>query len=51
MNETFGKIFDWITHPSYDSKTTPKMWLLGLVLVLLVSFLWSHVVKQVVDAV
>ena len=45
-----GKIFGWIQHPSIDTDTDPSDWLLGLVLILLLSFLWSRVVRQIVEA-
>lgn len=43
-----SKIFTWFTHASYDESTT-KQWLLGLALVLVFAFLWSTVIKQVVE--
>ena len=45
----FGKIFTWIQHPTFDTATDPKDWLLGLVLIVIVAFLWSRVVKQLVE--
>ena len=44
------KLFSWIQSPSLDTETDPKDWLAGLVIVLLIAFLWSRVVKQIVDA-
>lgn len=45
------KIFDWIKHPTFDTAATPKDWIYGLIVVLILAFLWSRVVKQVVEAV
>lgn len=45
----FGKIFTWIQHPSFDTDTDPKDWLLGLLLIVVAAFLWSRVVKQLVE--
>jgi hypothetical protein len=45
----FGKIFNWIQHPTFDTKTDPKDWLAGLVLIVIAAFLWSRVVKQLVE--
>ena len=45
----FGKIFTWIQHPTFDTATDPKDWLAGLVLIVIVAFLWSRVVKQLVE--
>ena len=43
------KIFNWGKHPSFDTTTDPSDWLAGLVLILIVAFLWSRVVKQLVE--
>jgi hypothetical protein len=43
------KIFGWISHPSIDTETDPIDWVSGLVLVIIAAFLWSRVVKQVVE--
>lgn len=49
QNQTLiGKLFDWGTSAGY-SDTAIEHWLYGLVLVLCLSFLWSTVVRQVVD--
>jgi hypothetical protein len=45
----FGKIFNWIQHPSFDTSTTPTDWAAGLVLILIACFLWSRVIKQLVE--
>jgi len=39
-------LFTWGSHPSYSTGTT-KEWLAGLVLVLILAFLWSHVLKEI----
>lgn len=49
-NGIISKIFGWITHPTFDTETTPTDWIAGLALILIASFLWSRVVKQVVEA-
>lgn len=49
-NGIISKIFGWITHPTIDTETEPVDWLAGLVVVLILSFLWSRVVKQIVEA-
>jgi hypothetical protein len=36
-------MFDWMTHPM-NSDGTMKNWMAGLVLVLIVAFMWSMVV-------
>ena len=47
MNESwFGKIYQWGTSAQY-SDTTLEVWALGLALVLVLAFLWSTVVAQV----
>lgn len=43
------KIQAWIQHPTYDTKSDPKAWLYFLALVLIISFLWSRVIKQLVE--
>jgi hypothetical protein len=43
------KIFSWITHPSESEDGTVIEWFAGLVLILIVSFLWSTVVRQTVE--
>jgi len=48
-NGLISKLQEWIQHPTYDTDTTPKDWLAGLALVLIVAFLWSRVVKQLVE--
>lgn len=43
-----SKFFAWGTSPLNDDSTI-EQWAGGLVVVLIVAFLWSTVVKQVVD--
>jgi hypothetical protein len=42
-----GKMFSWGTSASY-SDTTVETWLAGLALVLILAFLWSTVVRDMV---
>ena len=44
-----AKIQSWIKHPTYDTKTDPTDWLGGLVLILILAFLWTRVLKQLVE--
>lgn len=50
MNGTgaISKIFSWIQSPA-TSESSVNDWLAGLVLLLIVSFLWSTVVKQTIE--
>ena len=43
-----AKIFQWFTHASYDDSSIQE-WVAGLALVLIFAFLWSTVVRQVVE--
>ena len=43
------KIFAWIQHPSIDTESDPKDWVYGLLAVLILAFLWSRVVKHIVE--
>lgn len=43
------KIMNWFQHPSVDTESDPQDWLLGLVLIFIASFLWSRVVKQLIE--
>lgn len=45
MKGIISQTIDWITHPAY-SEASPGQWLGGLVLILLVSFAWSTVVRS-----
>jgi hypothetical protein len=47
-NGIISKMFGWIVHPTLDTDTDPKDWAGGLVLVLIASFLWSRVIRQLV---
>ncbi len=42
------KMFGWLTHASYDESTLQE-WIAGLAIVLILAFLWSTVVRQVVE--
>lgn len=42
-----GKVFGWGASANY-SDTTVDVWLLGLALILVLSFLWSTVVRDVI---
>jgi hypothetical protein len=47
MNQgLLASIFSWGQHP-LSSKGTVGNWLAGLVLVLIVAFLWAQVVRQI----
>lgn len=43
-----SKILNWVEHPTF-SEGTPTEWVAGLVLILMVSFLWSTVVRATVE--
>jgi hypothetical protein len=40
------KIFSWGTHPSFSEGDTLD-WFAGLVVILMISFLWVQVVQQI----
>lgn len=46
MRGLISKTLDWITHPS-QSEGSPGEWLAGLVLILILSFLWTRVLVQI----
>ena len=51
MNQGAGmisRIYGWVWHPSNSDETLTE-WFAGLVLILIISFLWSTVVKMTVD--
>jgi hypothetical protein len=48
-NGIISKTFNWIAHPSFDTQNDTSDYLLGLVLIVVVAFLWSRVVKQLVE--
>ena len=51
MNDgLIGKMFSWGTSANY-SDTTVDVWLYGLAFVLVLAFLWSTVVRQVLSEV
>lgn len=41
-----SKMFAWGTHPANDQSTVND-WLAGLVLLLIIAFLWSTVVRMI----
>lgn len=41
-------MFDWLYHPANDDSTI-TVWLAGLVIILIISFLWSTVIKSMVE--
>jgi len=45
MKGLISQTLDWIAHPS-NSEGTPGQWAAGLVLILIVAFLWTTVIKQ-----
>ena len=45
MNGLISQTLNWITHPS-ESEGTPMEWLAGLLVVIILAFLWSTVLKQ-----
>lgn len=45
MKGLISQTLDWITHPS-QSEGDVSHWAAGLVLILVLAFLWSTVVKQ-----
>lgn len=47
MKSMLGNLQDWAKSASY-SDTTVSVWLAGLVMVLLLAFLWSTVVAKIV---
>lgn len=46
MKGLISHTLDWITHPSY-SEASLGQWAAGLVVILIVAFLWTTVVKQI----
>ncbi len=46
MKGLISQTLDWLTHPQY-AEATPGTWAAGLVLVLILAFLWTTVVKQI----
>lgn len=45
MKGLVSQTLDWITHPSY-SDANLSTWAAGLALILIVSFLWAQVTRQ-----
>lgn len=48
MKGIVSQTLDWITHPQY-SDATLKEWAAGLSLILIISFLWATVVRDVIE--
>lgn len=46
MKGLISTTLDWITHPTHAEDSSPKVWAAGLLLILIVSFLWSFTVRQ-----
>jgi hypothetical protein len=46
MKGIVSTTIDWLSHPLY-SEGTLGTWVAGLTLILLVSFLWATVVRQI----
>lgn len=42
------EIIDWITHPYYSEEGW-SFWLVGLVVIIAVSFLWSEIPRKLVE--
>jgi hypothetical protein len=43
-----SKMFDWLTHPTF-ADSNPTDWLYGIALILILSFLWTRVVKLSIE--
>lgn len=41
-----SQTLDWITHPAYSDASLGE-WAAGLVLILILSFMWTLVVRQI----
>lgn len=48
MRGIVSKIFDWGAHPTTGKNTTAE-WAAGLLVVLILSFLWSTVIKSMAE--
>lgn len=44
-----SQLLNWLTHPFNNDVGTVKDWFAFLVLVLIVSFLWSTVIRETVE--
>lgn len=44
------KIMNWTQHPTFDTDNSPKDYAAGLALIVIAAFLWSRVVKQLVES-
>lgn len=47
-NGLISKMGTWFMHPFHDKSTTGE-WFAGLVLLLIIAFLWSTVVKMIAE--
>ncbi len=45
MRGVISKIFDWGTHPQFDNSTITQ-WVAGLIVLLIIAFLWSTVIQS-----
>lgn len=43
------KTLNWITHPAYDDASEPIDWFAFFVLVLIASYLWAKVVRNMIE--
>lgn len=46
MRGIISKIFDWGSHPSYDDSTAMQ-WGAGIIIIVILAYLWSTVVNRV----
>jgi hypothetical protein len=46
MKGIISQSFDWLAHPAYSDASMGE-WAAGLVLILIVAFLWATVVRQI----
>jgi hypothetical protein len=51
VQNIWKKLDDWIKHPTFATTIQPWQWLLGLLFIVILAFLWSRVVKQIVREV
>lgn len=47
-NGLISKIGSWFVHP-FNDRSTPTEWFAGLVLLLILAFLWSTVVRMIAE--
>jgi|GEM_PF-6065280 len=46
MKGLISQMLDWMTHPTYSDASLGE-WAAGLVLILIVSFQWTNVIRQI----